>query len=190
MSSYESYEETSQSYDETRKPVGIGVILGCLALGRKRLDEMVILDAGCGTGNYSRALLEHVGRIEAVDMNRAMIEKATEKLREQQAAGRIRFQVSSLAELRQEDASLDGVMINQVLHHLADDATEGYPAHRRVIEEFYRVLRPGGVLVINTCSQEQVRHGYWFLHLIPEAAEKLRRRYMPLAALRRNRKGL
>ena len=33
MSSYEDYEETSRNYDETRRPIGAGIILGCLAQG-------------------------------------------------------------------------------------------------------------------------------------------------------------
>ena len=70
-----------------------------------------------------------------------------------------------------------------MLHHLADDAAKGYPAHRRVIEEFHRVLRPGGVLVLNLCSEEQLRHSFWFFDLVPEAAEKVRARCIPLEPL-------
>jgi SAM-dependent methyltransferase len=74
-------------------------------------------------------------------------------------------------------------MINQVLHHLPAAAAEGFPAHRRVFREFARVLKPGGVLTVSTCSQEQLRHGYWHYHLIPEAADALRNRYVPLDEL-------
>jgi SAM-dependent methyltransferase len=74
-------------------------------------------------------------------------------------------------------------MINQVLHHLPDAAAEGFPAHRRVFREFARVLKPGGILTVSTCSQEQLRRGYWHYHLIPEAADALRNRYVPLDEL-------
>ena len=74
-------------------------------------------------------------------------------------------------------------MINQVLHHLPDEASQGFPAHRQVFREFARVLKPGGVLTVNTCSQEQLRHGYWHYSLIPEAADALRNRYAPLDEL-------
>ena len=69
--------------------------------------------------------------------------------------------------------TFDGVMINQVLHHLPDDPAKGFPAHRRVFEEFARVLKPGGVLTVNTCSQEQLRHGYWYYDLIPKRCRRL-----------------
>jgi SAM-dependent methyltransferase len=52
-----------------------------------------------------------------------------------------------------------------------------------VFEELARVLKPGGVLVINTCSQEQLRHAYWHYYLIPTAADALRNRYAPLEDL-------
>ena len=76
-----------------------------------------------------------------------------------------------------EDGCFDAVMVNQVLHHLADSPPDGWPMLRRVLGEFARVLRPGGVAVINTCSHEQLRRGWWYASLVPEAVETIRRRY-------------
>jgi SAM-dependent methyltransferase len=181
LSSYEDYTQKSGNYDKTREPVGTEIFVGCFAHAPVPLDRTVVLDAGCGTGNYSDALLHYVGRIEAVDMNAGMLEVATRKLA--WAGDRISFHFSGIEELPFDDATLDGVMINQVLHHLPDDAAEGFPAHRRVFQEFARVLKPGGILTVSTCSQEQLRRGYWHYHLIPEAADALRDRYVPLDEL-------
>lgn len=178
MSSYEDYTRKSGNYDKTREPVGTEIIVGCLAHAPVPLARMTLLDAGCGTGSYSDALLGYVGRIEAVDMNPGMLEVASRKLA--WAGDRIGFHSSRIDELPFDDATLDGVMINQVLHHLPDSAAEGFPAHRRAFREFARVLKPGGVLTISTCSQEQLRHGYWHYYLIPEAADALKNRYVPL----------
>lgn len=178
LSSYENYAQTSKNYDKTREPVGTEAIVGCMAMGRTPLPEMLVLDAGCGTGNYSVALLPHVGRIEAVDMNEGMIEVASRKL----SGENISFHESPIDDLPFEDSTFDGVMINQVLHHLPENG-DGFSAHRRVIAEFARVLKPGGVLTINTCSQAQLEHGYWYYSLIPEAARSLRSRYAPLGEL-------
>ena len=183
LSSYEDYTQKSKNYDKTREPVGTEIAVGCLAHAGAPLDRSVILDAGCGTGNYSRAMLDYVGRIEAVDMNPGMLEVAAQKLAEPRSEGRISFHSARIDELPFGDASFDGIMINQVLHHLPDDASQGFPAHRLVFTEFARVLKPGGVLVVNTCSQEQLRHGYWHYSLIPEAADALRARYVPLDEL-------
>jgi SAM-dependent methyltransferase len=181
MSSYENYTHKSRNYDKTREPVGTEISVGCFAHAPVPLDQTVVLDAGCGTGSYSDALLGYVGRVEAVDMNPGMLEVAARKLA--WAGDRVSFHSSRIDELPFEDATLDGVMINQVLHHLPDEAAKDFPAHRRVFAEFARVLKPGGVLVVNTCSQEQLRHGYWHYSLIPEAADALRARYVPLDEL-------
>ena len=74
-------------------------------------------------------------------------------------------------------------MINQVLHHLPDEPEAGWTAHRRVFGECARVLRPGGVLVINSCTAHQVERGFWPVHLIPAAGAEIVCRLMPLDAL-------
>lgn len=183
MSSYENYSATSEHYDATRDAIGVEIVLGCLARSGRPLADQVLLDAGCGTGNYSRALVEHVGCIEAVDMNEGMLGVARAKLAQAEAGGRIRFHRALIQRLPLDDASVDGVMINQVLHHLADDPRAGWPATREVIAEFARVLRPGGVLVVNCCSHEQLRRGWWLYALVEPAAERMVERFVPLAEL-------
>ncbi|QIN80119.1 methyltransferase domain-containing protein [Rubrobacter marinus] len=187
ISSYEDYTRKSGNYDKTRRPVGTEISVGCFAhagasLGTP-LDRMEILDAGCGTGNYSLAMLDHVGRVAAVDLNPGMLRVASEKLAGAEAEGRVSFETARIDELPFEDGRFDGVMINQVLHHLPDDPARGFPEHRRVFRELARVLKPGGALVVNTCSQEQLLHGYWHYGLIRAAADALRSRYAPLDEL-------
>ena len=183
MSSYEHYDETSAHYDRTRWPIGAEIIAGCLAQGRVPLAQTSLLDAGCGTGNYARALLPHVARIEALDRSAGMLEVAGQKLAGAIASGRVVLHRGEIAALPLADATIDGVMVNQVLHHLPDHPEAGWPAHRRVLAELARVLTPGGVLVINTCSAHQVERGFWPVHLIPDAGAEIIRRLMPLDAL-------
>src|SRR5829696_1672178 len=181
LSSYEDYTRKSGNYDKTREPVGTEIFVGCFAHAPVPLHRTVVLDAGCGTGDNPVAFFLYSARMEAVDMNASMLEVAARKLA--WAGDRISFHSSGIEELPFEDATLDGVMINQVLHHLPDAAAEGFPAHRLVFREFARVLKPGGILTLSTCSQEQLRRGYWHYHLIPEAADALRNRYVPLDEL-------
>jgi len=183
MSSYENYTVTSSHYDATREPIGVEIILGCLARGGRPLAEQVLVDAGCGTGSYALALVGHVARVEAVDMNEGMLGVARSKLGEAEAAGRVRFHRAAIDGLPLDDTSVDAVMINQVLHHLPDDAAAGWPLTRRVIGEFARVLRPGDVLVVNICSHVQMRRGWWFFPLIEPVAERMIERHMPLVEL-------
>ncbi len=188
MTDYEHYQETAANYDRTRSAVGVEIILGCLARGGKPLSEISVLDAGCGTGNYSSALVDYVKRIEAADISRGMLDVAAAKMNGYQEEGRIAFHEADLGDLPFEDALFDAIMVNQVLHHL-DTQRNGdcgdWPNHLCVLREFHRVLRPGGILVINTCSQRQLERGYWYFRLIPEAAKNVARRYAPLPMLRK-----
>ncbi len=187
MSSYENYSEASQCYDATRIPGGVEIIIGCLAQGEIPLGKQRLLDAGCGTGNYSMALLPQVGRISAVDLNEGMLARAREKLElecNRHNRERIDFHHASIDSLPFEDAIFDGIMVNQVLHHLELAADADYPVYRRVFAEFARVLKPGGAVVVNTCSHEQLRHGFWYYHLIPDETVCMCDRHAPLDVLR------
>jgi SAM-dependent methyltransferase len=183
VSAYEDYGRTSESYDLTREPVGVEIIVGCVAHGLAPLAEARVLDAGCGTGAYARALLDHVGAVVGVDANAGMLAAATARLDAFRAQGRAELYAGSIEQLPLADASVDAAMINQVFHHLDDDPRAGHPAHRQVAKELARVLRPGGVLVVNISSHEQVRTGYWYYQLVPEVIDRLLARLIGLDAL-------
>ncbi len=183
MSRYEDYHAVSEAYDETRSPIGTEILLTCLATADRPLPELRLLDAGCGTGAYSRAMIAHVGRIEAVDLNEGMLSVARAKLAQEQAAGRIALHRASIDALPFGDESFDAAMINQVLHHLEDGSDPTFPGHARVIAEMQRVLRPGGVLVINMCTHRQLGDGFWYYDLVPEAREACVRRHIPVETL-------
>ena len=80
MSAYENYTAVSADYDRTRIPVGVEIILGCLASGGRSLGSLRLLDAGCGTGSYCAALRPYAGAIDAVDLNPSMLGVARAKL--------------------------------------------------------------------------------------------------------------
>ena len=176
MSSYENYSKTSASYDTTRPPQGLEVIREALSTNAVPLKTQVLLDAGCGTGQYTAALINDVAQITAIDLNEAMLSAAKEKLHGETESGRLVFQQASLEALPIDAQSVDAIMVNQVLHHIADDPDTHWPRHQRVFAEFARVLRPGGMIVINSCSHAQLRSGFWFYQLIPNAIERICRR--------------
>ena len=176
MSSYEDYSKTSTSYDTTRPPQGLEVIREALSTNAVPLRTQVLLDAGCGTGQYTAALIGDVAQITAIDLNEDMLRTAKEKLRGETGSGRLVFHQASLEALPIDAQSVDAIMINQVLHHVADDPDKHWPGYQRVFSEFARVLRPGGMIVINSCSHAQLRNGFWFYQLIPNAIEHICRR--------------
>lgn len=176
MSGYENYSKTSASYDTTRPPQGLEVIREALSTNAVPLKTQVLLDAGCGTGQYTAALINDVAQITAIDLNEAMLSAAKEKLHGETESGRLVFQQASLEALPIDAQSVDAIMVNQVLHHIADDPDTHWPGHQRVFAEFARVLKPGGMIVINSCSHVQLRSGFWFYQLIPNAIERICRR--------------
>jgi len=180
MSQFENYTRSSENYDLTRQPVGMELILGALACGFRPLAEQTVLDAGCGTGNYVAALTGKVGRIEGVELNQGMLAAARAKLSNR--AG-VRFREGSILELPFENDSIDGVVVNYVLHHLEEGSDAGFAATGRAIAECHRVLAPGGRLIVQTCSAAQYRQAFWYASLIPEAVDRALDRYIPLQAL-------
>ena len=73
-SRYENYHEVSKVYDNMRFPGGFEVILGALTgRGRTPVHNQTVLDMGCGTGNYSAALVGHVKKLVCFDGNSSML---------------------------------------------------------------------------------------------------------------------
>ena len=55
--------------------------------------------------------------------------------------------------------------------------------HKKVFKEFWRVLKPGGKLIINSCSSEQIECGFWFYNLIPDAMHKMKLKVISLSEI-------
>jgi trans-aconitate 2-methyltransferase len=111
------------------------------AMGRDVLDRLDlrgderVLDAGCGTGRVTAALLERLprGEVVAVDGSPAMVEAARERL-----GDAVELRVADLVELELEPP-VDAILSTATFHWIAD--------HDRLFERLLAVLRPGGRLV-------------------------------------------
>ncbi len=183
MSTYERYDDVSAHYDETRVPIGTEIMIGCLSTCPTPMHEIALLDAGCGTGAYSAELIERVGFIAALDVSEGMLSAAQRKLEAQKTEGRISFHRGRAEKLPFTDRSFDAVLFNQMLHHLETGEDPGFPLQRQALREAYRVLKPGGVVIISTCSRTQVCDGFWYSELISEAKFLAGRACMPLDQL-------
>ena len=183
MSHFENYQHVSRFYDNTRTAVGVDLIRNQLENGELPINKQLLVDAGCGTGLYSAALVKNVRKIEAIDLNARMLKLAKDKMKLEEKNGLINFYISSIDSLPLDDDTADAVMINQVLHHLPDNSTSGWANHEKVFREFWRVLKSGGMLIINSCSPEQIECGFWFYNLIPEAMQKMTLKVIHLSDL-------
>ena len=188
QSTYENYSETSATYDQVRVPIGVDAIVDGLRAGGLEPLRVRLLDAGCGTGSYLLALSQQLGHLAGLDVSTGMLERARSKLAQ---AANVDLHHGSVVAMPFADGSFDAVLFNQVLHHIdTPEETPGvspgsrhWPNLTRALAESHRVLSPGGALIINTCSQQQLPECSWYNALIPDAAARLTRRYVPIDTL-------
>ena len=92
---------------------------------------LALLDVGGGTGRVARLLRDDFDRVVLADVSAGMLRQARAKGLDC---------VQSVAESLPFGAAFDRVLIVDAFHHLADQ--------RRAAHELFRVLKPGGMLVI------------------------------------------
>ena len=99
-----------------------------------------VLDIGCGAGNYTLKLLEHLPNLDAtlIDLSRPMLERATERVG-RATTGTVTPLQGDVREIDLGDGRFDVILAAAVLHHLRTDAE-----WRAVFAAFHRALRPGG----------------------------------------------
>jgi ubiquinone/menaquinone biosynthesis C-methylase UbiE len=182
MSEFENYHETSRHYDLTRVPVGLDIIAKALDLSPTPLADQTLLDAGCGTGAYAAAFISCVKDIVAVDINFNMLVAGKSRVNSGKTLTPARFCRAAIDTLPLTGGSVDTIMLNQVLHHLGDSAQTGWARYQKVFSECARILRPGGILIVNSCSHKQLDRGFWCYSLIPEAVDIVKR-FLPTEAV-------
>jgi tRNA (cmo5U34)-methyltransferase len=103
-----------------------------------------ILDVGCGAGNYTLKLLEHLPNrdITLIDLSQPMLDRATERIR-QATSGRVTALRGDIREVELPREEFDIILAAAVLHHLRTDQE-----WRGVFAALHRALRPGGSLWI------------------------------------------
>lgn len=110
--------------------------LGLAVLARLELSgDETVLDAGCGSGRITQALIEQLprGRAIAVDQSPSMVDAARERL-----GANADIRVVDLLEL-ELDEPIDAILSTATFHWIAD--------HDRLFRRLHAALRPGGRLV-------------------------------------------
>ncbi|EHR06312.1 methylase involved in ubiquinone/menaquinone biosynthesis [Bradyrhizobium sp. WSM471] len=99
-------------------------------------DGEFILDAGCGTGALTSAILKRAStaQISGIDFSSAYVEHASRSNPRKQA----QFSVGDVCALPYDDATFDHVLSLLVLHFVPDTS--------KAVAEFRRVARPGATI--------------------------------------------
>lgn len=168
---YEDYTKASKSYDDFRVSFGMDIILGSLAryAKDKPLSSLNILEAGCGTGNFTEELCSYVGHVTAVDNNDGMLAGVRDKMSQ---VHNVTLQNVDLRKpLPFEADTFDGLLMVYVIHHLDEVQPDGSNKGeylRAVVKESARVLKKGAPLIICTFNHEQFKHSIWYFHFASE----------------------
>lgn len=103
-------------------------------------EAAAILDIGCGAGNYTLKLMQHlpVRSVTLVDLSRPMLDRAVDRIH---AAGSASVEAvqGDIREIALPAERFDVVVAAAVLHHLRED--DEWSA---VFATVHRALRPGG----------------------------------------------
>ena len=117
-----------------------------------------LLDAGCGTGASTAALLRVAPQAEilAVDASRGMLDQALAK----QWPPSVRFVHSPIEALAENGVTgpFDGILAAYLIRNLSDPDTQ--------LRTFRRMLRPGATLAVHDYSVRDSRAATWVWHAV------------------------
>ena len=134
-----------------------------------------VLDLGCGTGVLTRMIAD---RLNAGDGGAALGIDAAAKMifvaQKKRGSENCRFEVMAAEDLSFEDQSFDAVVSSLFFHHVPFDLKE------KALSESYRILRPGGRLIIadmhipTTGAGALVSHVSRWFFMQPQIGENIR----------------
>ncbi len=112
--------------------------------------DSVVIDVGCGSGTTAIALSKSYGcQVTGVDLSGVRIANAIESLdsQPQEIRDRVTFQKGSATDLPIGKESFDRAWSQATIYHVPDKV--------KVLQEVYRVLKPGGIFVFDDLIKPQ-----------------------------------
>ncbi len=103
-----------------------------------------VLDAGCGTGNFSFKLAKRGSAVTGVDVSPHMLLRALDRARKQDLP--VRFCQMDICELEFGDATFDAIYSMAAFEFIED--------RQGAFGELWRVLKPGGKLIVGTIADD------------------------------------
>ena len=114
-------------------------------------EDSLVLDAGCGTGNYSIPLSPHVKSIVGIDITQSMLNEAWLKIAQSDIKNVSIFR-ADMNRTGLPNNHFDLIFSYSTLYYIKEI--------KDVIEEIHRVLKPGGKAVLDFGNKYSVEN-YW-----------------------------
>jgi ubiquinone/menaquinone biosynthesis C-methylase UbiE len=108
-------------------------------------DQMEIVDVACGEGYGTSLLSGKCKKITGIDISESTIRHARQKY----TKNNIEFICASALNIPLQDNSVDMVVSFETIEHLEE--------HEKLISEFKRILKTGGLLVISTPDKRYIK---------------------------------
>lgn len=130
-----------------------------------------VVDIGCNAGGQCSVWAESGHHVRGLDVNAPLIELARERAAE--SGQQIDYRIGSATDLPWADSSMDVCIATELLEHVRD--------WERCVDEFVRILRPGGALLVTTTNKMCPRQCEFNLPFYSWYPTKLKQHYERLA---------
>lgn len=141
------FNRIASSYDfATAMSQGYQTDLNMSASLLKLKGNELVLDCCCGTGKSSAPILSYIttGKVIGVDNSEGMLAEANKKYKNEINNGKIEFQLQDAMELNFPSETFDAIFVAYGVRNMPD--------YKKYIEQLFRLLKPGGKLVIHDYS--------------------------------------
>ncbi|MFW9888193.1 MAG: class I SAM-dependent methyltransferase [Candidatus Thorarchaeota archaeon] len=136
----DGYDNIASQYDAYRDPFN----------NEAELSELMslvepsghILDAGCGSGVVSRALIDNGFQVTGIDISQKMIGIARQRIPDAE------FIVGDMTALEFDNETFDGIVSTYAVFHIPRTM------HFSLFQDFHRLLKKGGALLFSIGSKE------------------------------------
>src|SRR5262249_43370466 len=118
------------------------------------MPPVVIADLGAGEGTFSQLLARRAKKVIAIDNSEKMVEYGAELARTH-GLKNFEYRLGDIEDIPIRDRTVDVAFFSQALHHA--------PHPERAVAEAYRILKPGGrilILDLERHTHEQARELY------------------------------
>jgi len=143
------------------------------SLGEK--GPFKVADVGCGAGAQAMLWARDGHAVVALDVNQPLVELGRQRALKENIV--VDFRVGTATDLPWPDASVDICLVPELLEHVSDWQT--------CLDEFARVVRPGGLLYLSTTNKLCPKQQEFDLPLYSWYPAALKRRYERLSVTTR-----